>query len=107
MSPARQRDTELDSLIEEITVDAYDEDEQLMGFENALQEANLPCPGTVLGEDVQVLSVTIANDRPDLLATCSATASDTRSPARHRHRRDAETHDAKRTRNRRLVQLHM
>ena len=51
MSPARQRDTELDSLIEEITVDAYDEDEQLMGFENALQEANLPCPGTVLGED--------------------------------------------------------
>ncbi len=70
MSPARQRDTELDSLIEEITVNAYDEDEQLMGFENALQEANLPCPGTVLGEDVQVLSVTIANDRPDLLATC-------------------------------------
>ena len=70
MSPARQRDTELDSLIEEITVNAYDEDEQLMGFENALQEAKFPCPGTVLGEDVQVLSVTIANDRRDLLAIC-------------------------------------
>jgi hypothetical protein len=29
MSPARQADPELDTLIEEITVDCYDEDEQL------------------------------------------------------------------------------
>jgi len=40
MSPARQADPELNSLIEEITVDAHDEDEQLMGFENAFDEAN-------------------------------------------------------------------
>lgn len=32
MSPARQAD--LDSLIEEMTVEARDEDEQLIGFEN-------------------------------------------------------------------------
>lgn len=31
-------DRELDKLIAEITVDAYDEDEQLMGFENAFDE---------------------------------------------------------------------
>ena len=41
-----------------------------MGFENAFDEANLPCPGTVLGEDVQVLSVSTANNRRELIATC-------------------------------------
>lgn len=41
-----------------------------MGFENAFDEANFPCQGTVVGEDVEVLSVTIANDRRDLIATC-------------------------------------
>ena len=33
MSPARRAEPELDSLIEEITVDCYDEDEQLSGSE--------------------------------------------------------------------------
>jgi hypothetical protein len=33
MSPARQANPELDNLIDEITADAHDEDEQLMGFE--------------------------------------------------------------------------
>jgi hypothetical protein len=70
MSPARQADPDLDSLIEDITVDAYDEDEQLMGFENAFDEANFPCPGTVVGEDIEVLSVTTANNRRELIATC-------------------------------------
>ena len=46
MSPAGQVDPELDALIEEITVDCYDEDEQLMGFENAFYDANFPCRGT-------------------------------------------------------------
>jgi hypothetical protein len=41
-----------------------------MGFENAFDEANFPCPGTVVGEDVEVLSITIANDRRDLIAAC-------------------------------------
>jgi hypothetical protein len=58
MSPARQADPDLDALIEEITVDCHDEDEQLTGFENAFDEdANFPFPGTVVGEDVEVLSV--------------------------------------------------
>lgn len=70
MSPARQADPELDSLISEITVDCHDEDEQLVGFENAFDEANLPCPGTVVGEDVEVLSVSTATNRRELIATC-------------------------------------
>ncbi len=71
MSPARQADPDLDTLIEEITVDAHDQDEQLMGFENAFDEdANLPCHGSVLGEDVEILSVSRGDNRAELVATC-------------------------------------
>jgi len=61
---------ELDSMIEEITVDCYDEDEQLMGFENAFDEANLPCPGTIIGEQLDVLHVGQGDGRHELIATC-------------------------------------
>jgi hypothetical protein len=71
MSPARQADHDLDSLIEVITVDCYNEDEQLAAFENAFYDANFPCPGTVIGEDVEVLSVSMSN-RPELIATCQS-----------------------------------
>jgi hypothetical protein len=70
MSPARRADPELDSLIEEINVDCYNEDEQLTAFENAFYEADFPCPGTVIGEDVEVLSVSLSNRRQELIATC-------------------------------------
>lgn len=71
MSPARKADRDLDALIEEITVDAYGDDEQLQGFANAFDEdANFPCPGTVVGEEVQVLSVSVENNRRELIATC-------------------------------------
>jgi hypothetical protein len=70
MSPARQAEHDLDTLIWEITVDCHDEDEQLMGFENAFDAANLPCPGTVVGADVKVLSVSSASNRRELIATC-------------------------------------
>ena len=71
MSPARKADPDLDRLIDEIIVDAYDEDEQLMGFENAFdEEATFPCPGTVVGEEVEVLSVSVKNHRRELIATC-------------------------------------
>ena len=77
MPPARQADAELDALIDEITVDAYDQDEQLMGFENAFDEdACFPCSGTVVGEEVQVLSVSRGDTRHELIATCQ----------RHNHR---------------------
>lgn len=68
MSPTSHQ---LDSLIEEITVDCQDEDEQLQGFENAFDEdATLPCPGTIIGEHVEVLHVGQANGRRELIATC-------------------------------------
>ena len=71
MSP-RKADRDLDALIEEITVDAYDDDdEQLQGFANAFDEdADFPCPGNVVGEEVEVLSVSVENHRRELVATC-------------------------------------
>ena len=70
MSLARQADPELDTLIDEITIDCHDEDEQLMGFEAAFDEdATFPCPGTVVGEEVEVLSVSRGDNRRELIAT--------------------------------------
>jgi hypothetical protein len=63
-------DPDLESLIEEITIDCYNEEEQLTGFENAFHDATLPCPGTVVGEAVEVLSVATAERRRELVATC-------------------------------------
>ena len=70
MSP-RRADPELDELIDEITVDAHDHDEALMGFENAFDEADcFPCPATVIGQDVEILSVATSNGRQELIAAC-------------------------------------
>jgi hypothetical protein len=71
MSPARQANPELDALIDEITVDCHDEYEQLTGFENAFDEdGSFPCPATVVGETIEVLSVAADDDRRELIATC-------------------------------------
>jgi hypothetical protein len=71
MTPARQADAELDALIEEITVDCNDEDEQLTGFEAAFDEdGSFPCAGTVIGEQVEVLHVGQGDGRRDLIAAC-------------------------------------
>ena len=71
MSADRHANPDLDNLIYEITADAHDEDEQLMGFEAAFDEdASFPCPGTVLGEQVEVLHVSRAENRNELIATC-------------------------------------
>lgn len=71
MSPTRQADPELDNLIDEITVDCHDEDEQLTAFETAFDEdASFPCPGIVIGENIEVLSVSTSNNRRELIATC-------------------------------------
>jgi len=71
---------ELDALIDELTVDAYDEDEQLSGFvvgaEEALRRAE---PATIVGVEVQVAGVDCGADgRIGLLA---------------RVRRDGATHE--------------
>jgi len=51
-------------------VDCHDQDEQLMGFAYAFDEASCPYPGTVIGEEVEVLSVGVG-ERPELIATCT------------------------------------
>jgi hypothetical protein len=71
MTPTRPADDELDSLIDEITVYCYDEDEALTGFENAFDEdADLPRSATVIGEHVEVISIGLRDGRRELIATC-------------------------------------
>jgi hypothetical protein len=70
MSAIRQSNAELDKLIEQITVDCYGEDEELTAFEVAFEQAGFPCPGSVVGEDVEVLSVRTVANRHELIATC-------------------------------------
>ena len=46
-----RRNSELDSLIADITVDCYNDDEQLTAFEAAFDnDATLPCPGLLPSE---------------------------------------------------------
>ena len=48
----------LDELIEEITVDAYGEDEQLWAFRQVIEdEVRFPCDGSVMGLPVKVLAI--------------------------------------------------
>lgn len=71
MPADRKPDADLDSLIDEITVDAYNESEKLTAFETAFDEvAKFPCPGSAIGEAVEVLSLTADDDRGELVATC-------------------------------------
>lgn len=48
-------------MIDEITVDCHDEDEQPAAFENAFYDATFPCRAAVVGEKVDVVSVGIAD----------------------------------------------
>jgi len=60
----------LEKLIEQACVDAYGEDEQLVGFEVHLQDSlQVPFETKVLGETVTVESVGL-NDTSDMVATC-------------------------------------
>ncbi len=71
MNRTSQADPELDSLIAEITIDCYDENEALSAFENAFdEESSFPIPAVVVGEDVEVLSIGTSNGRRELIATC-------------------------------------
>jgi len=66
-----RRDPALDELIQEITVDCYDEDEQLTAFETAFDnDATLPRPATISGQDIEVLTIATAQGRRELIATC-------------------------------------
>lgn len=71
MSSPRPSTKELDALIEEATVDAYNGSGQLTAFLTAFEEAaKLPWPGTVVGEYGEVLSLTTVGDRVELVAPC-------------------------------------
>lgn len=62
----------LDRLIEEITVDAYGDDEQLWAFRQALEdEITLPANGVVIGEPVSVVAIDYdGNERRGLTTKC-------------------------------------
>lgn len=53
---ADKKRTDLDDLIEEITVDAYGDDEKLCAFRQAFEDhVTVPCDGFVIGEAVSVI----------------------------------------------------
>jgi len=62
----------LDRLIEEITVDAYGDDEQLWAFRQAFEDdVALPADGFVIGEPVSVVAINYdGNERRGLTVTC-------------------------------------
>jgi hypothetical protein len=62
----------LDRLIEEITVDAYGDDEQLWAFRQAFEDdVALPADGFVIGEPVSVIAIDYdGNERRGLTARC-------------------------------------
>lgn len=68
----RQDFAGLDELIEEITVDAYGDDEQLWAFRQVLEdEISLPANGFVIGEPVAVVEMDYdGNERRGLTAKC-------------------------------------
>ena len=62
----------LDDLIEEITVDAYGDDEMLWAFRQAMEdEIHFPCDGSIIGESVSVTEIDYdGNERRGLTALC-------------------------------------
>jgi hypothetical protein len=62
----------LDELIEEITVDAYGDDEQLWAFRQTFEDdIILPADGFVIGEPVSVVEIDYeGNERHGLTAKC-------------------------------------
>jgi tetratricopeptide (TPR) repeat protein len=63
---------DLDQLIEEITVDAYGDDEKLWAFRQAFEdEVAMPCDGFVIGEPVSIVEFDYdGNERRGLTARC-------------------------------------
>ena len=62
----------LDKMIEEITVDAYGQDEQLWAFRQAFADnVELPADGFIIGEPVLVIEIDYdGNERRGLIARC-------------------------------------
>lgn len=62
----------LDDLIEEITVDAYGDDEKLWAFRQAFEDhVTVPCDGFVIGEPVSLIEFDYdGNERRGLTVRC-------------------------------------
>jgi hypothetical protein len=68
---SRFADVDLDALIEEATVDAHDESEQVTGFYTMMEEhLAIPFTTSVLGIDVSVDGIDL-NDANQIIASCS------------------------------------
>ncbi len=75
MSRTKRGDSDfavLDDLIDEITVDAYGNDEQLWAFRQGFEDnVSVPCDGFVIGEPVSVIEFDYdGNERRGLTARC-------------------------------------
>ena len=67
----RKSEEELNDLVDEIVVDAYNDDEQLSAFQVVIEdEVALPADASVIGEPVTVLSIDYENERRGLTARC-------------------------------------
>jgi hypothetical protein len=72
--------TRLNELIEEATVDAYNEEEQAVGFLTMIQDhLDVPFATEVLGVEVQVTSIDF-NDAEEIVAVCQRGARVQRVP---------------------------
>ena len=67
-----KRSLDLDRLIEQITTDAYGDDEQFWAFHSVFEDGiELPCDALVIGEAVSVLAFDYdGNPRRGLVARC-------------------------------------
>ena len=64
------KNQELDELIEEITTDAYGEEEQLWAFRQAFEDdLRVPCAATIVGQPVQVMKFDYDGDNRRGLTT--------------------------------------
>ena len=64
MAGGRKSEEELNDLVDEITVDAYNDDEQLWAFRQVIEdEVDLPADAFVLGEPVVVLGDRLRRER--------------------------------------------
>src|SRR5208283_4900668 len=71
MAGGRKSEEELNDLIEQIIVDAYNDDEQLSAFGQVIEdEVALPADAFVIGEPVTVLKIDYENERRGLTAKC-------------------------------------
>src|SRR5208283_5847046 len=70
MAGGRKSEEELNDLVDEITVDAYNDDEQLWAFRQVIEdEVDLPADALVLGEPVTVIEIDYdGNERRGLTA---------------------------------------